>query len=182
MGTSRSGQALIEFALIVPVLLALLLAVVELGMLSARHIAWQHKADVIAMQPAASADLSDCPEASLTTTPDVTLACTYSGIAVNGYRQRVTVHAIEPAPTPAPTATPAPACPAGQFLTPVRRQGISPVGYAALLALIPSYTGGITVPSSTSTTQLKSVTVTSTGAAADNRCEPTSVALTLTGT
>ena len=107
------GQALVEFALVVPVLLALLLAILEAGSFGARWIGYAHLADTMTTSVAVSGELpawwpaeaarSACMDASASITAAgaaapsrLELRCTYEGIAVNGLAWPVTVGEVIP--------------------------------------------------------------------------------------
>ena len=109
MTTHHTGQALVEFALILPVLLFILLAIIEMGSFGARWIRWQSLASQAAAAtvdgtlpawtvPEALRASCGAPVAILTAgdPPRVTLACEYRGIAVNGLVWRVTAEAVAP--------------------------------------------------------------------------------------
>ena len=107
------GQALVEFALIAPVLIALLLVMGELGYLSLRVTSWQQMTGAIAdaadgALPAWTADelaRRDCAgpaEYVAGTPPRVTVHCHYSLLLVNGAGFPATFEAVAPEVTPSP--------------------------------------------------------------------------------
>lgn len=117
---NRAGQAIAEFALVAPIMLFLLLAILEMGSFGARWVRWQSLASQMAVAArddalppwwADEAGRAQCgdPDATLTggDPVHVTLMCSYDGIAVNGLVWRVTLDAIAAVPpTPAPSPTP----------------------------------------------------------------------------
>ena len=114
------GQALVEFALVAPVMFALLLAVIEVGAFGARMVAWQQLVGSVAAASAPTSSLPGwwaaealraacgAPAANLTVGDPlrVTLACDYSPLAVAGLSWRVTVEAIAIAPEESPSTEP----------------------------------------------------------------------------
>ena len=103
--TTRSGQAIVEFALVFPILLGLLLAILEAGSFGARWIGYAHLADTMTASVAATgelpawwpaeADRARCTDATAAVLPGaprrVELRCTYQGIAVGGLVWPVTI-------------------------------------------------------------------------------------------
>jgi hypothetical protein len=99
------GQAIVEFALVMPILMALLLAILEAGSFGARWIGYAHLADTMTASAAATgtlpewwtaeADRARCTDATAAiiagTPARVELHCTYHGIAVGGLVWPVTV-------------------------------------------------------------------------------------------
>jgi len=105
---SDRGQAIVEFALVFPIMMALLLAILEAGSFGARWIGYAHLADTMTASAAQTGELPTwwpteahrayCLDARATiidATPGspsrVELHCTYQGIAVNGLAWPVTV-------------------------------------------------------------------------------------------
>ena len=105
------GQALIEFALVFPVLCALLLGTIEMGAFGARWIAWTRLAGTVADYAAADAasaiptwfvteaTAAGCgaPAATFDTSGEpwrLTMTCHYSGFAVPGLQWLVTMEAL----------------------------------------------------------------------------------------
>lgn len=99
------GQAIVEFALVMPILMALLLAILEAGSFGARWIGYAHLTDTITASAATTGTLpawwpaeatrarcADATAAILPGTPArVELHCTYQGIAVGGLVWSVTI-------------------------------------------------------------------------------------------
>jgi TadE-like protein len=107
---NRRGQAIVEFALVLPIMMALLLAVLEAGSFGARWIGYAHLADTMTASAAATgtlpawweteAERAGCMEAAaeihgpgaVPGAPErVELHCMYHGIAVNGLVWPVTI-------------------------------------------------------------------------------------------
>jgi len=102
---SDRGQAIVEFALVFPIMMALLLAIIEAGSFGARWIGYTHLADTMTASAAQTgelpswwtteADRARCanPTAAIidATPARVELHCTYQGIAVNGLAWPVTI-------------------------------------------------------------------------------------------
>ena len=120
---ARRGQALVEFAIVSPLLFFLLLAVLEVGAAGVRLVAWQQLVGSMATAverdgalPAwwadrAAAGLCGAPAASVSGTDPllVELACDYAPLSLPDAGFRVTVSALAiPAPTPAPSGEEAP--------------------------------------------------------------------------
>lgn len=105
-----SGQAIVEFALVFPIMMALFLAILEAGSFGARWIGYAHLADTMTASAAATgtlpewwaaeADRARCMDATAsitsTTPARLELRCTYQGIAVNGLTWPVTVAEVIP--------------------------------------------------------------------------------------
>lgn len=119
------GQAIVELALILPILLFLLLGCVEAGVFSVRMIAWQRLAgamvDAAVADPSlslpgwwpAEASRASCgsPAVAWDTSSDpyrLVLSCSYSPLAVPGWTWRPSVEAIAAIPPEVPIETPAP--------------------------------------------------------------------------
>jgi CelD/BcsL family acetyltransferase involved in cellulose biosynthesis len=104
------GQAIVEFALVMPILMALLLAILEAGSFGARWIGYAHLADTMTASAAATGTLPDwwaaeaararCTDATAAVLPGaprrVELRCTYQGIAVGGLAWSVTISVAIP--------------------------------------------------------------------------------------
>jgi hypothetical protein len=100
--TSR-GQAIVETALVLPLLLFVLLATLEAGSLGAHMVGYQQAAGAIAAGVvgvdlpgwwAEEAAAAGCVgAAAVVVGVHVRLACTYVGFAVNGFSAAVTVEA-----------------------------------------------------------------------------------------
>lgn len=103
------GQALVEFALVCPILFALMLGTIEAGVFGLRLSAWQGLARTVSEYAAAEGALPDwwqaealrasCgdPAALWDTSGEpwrLSLTCSYSPIALPGFSWRVTVEAL----------------------------------------------------------------------------------------
>lgn len=113
-----AGQAIVETALALPVLLFLFLAILEAGWLMAEWSRWQGLANALAVSAAttgdlpawwtAEADRAHCHDAAATLAVadpvTVDLSCRHASIAVSGFAPTVTVRGLAAAPaTPAPS-------------------------------------------------------------------------------
>ena len=112
----RRGQALVEFALVAPVLIAFMLVIGELGFLAVRVIGWQQMTGAVAEAaegalPAWTADelarrgCAGPAEYLAGDPPHVRVHCHYSLLLVNGAGFPATFEAIareEGSPSPVP--------------------------------------------------------------------------------
>jgi nitrate reductase gamma subunit len=97
------GQAIVETALVLPLLLFVLMATLEAGSLGARMVGYQQAAGAIAAGVvgvdlpgwwAEEAAAAGCvAAAAVVVGAHVRLACTYVGLAINGFSLPVTVEA-----------------------------------------------------------------------------------------
>lgn len=118
------GQALVEFALVFPLMCAALLAFAEVGFLLAYQAGQQNATTTLAtwrtqhptddIGPVLASEVArigcDSPTLSETATPVVVvrLTCSYTGRVVSGFAVPVSTSASGAAPSPTPSPAPSP--------------------------------------------------------------------------